>query len=299
MSRFICTIGSIFGDMKQLIVLIISNFLFLVSCAQDLPNSLLWKVEKEGGKPSYIFGTIHVLPQADFVLEEKVKVAFDESAELVMEMDMTDPALQMKMFQMMNMRDSLTLDQLLSKEDYDLLSEKLASIEGAPPLAMMNSFKPFMVATMMISEYVGSQPASFEGTLMAMSAEREMSVSGLEALEDQMGIFDSIPYADQAEDLMDMVEKSDEMKQLFADMVAQYKAEQVNELYKSTEEYMNSEEEMKYLLYDRNRNWAVKLDEMLGDKTYFIGVGAAHLGGENGIIMLLKKSGYKLTPIMD
>ncbi|MCZ4410639.1 TraB/GumN family protein [Cryomorphaceae bacterium 1068] len=284
--------------MKQLFVLL-SNLFFLFSFAQDLPNSLLWKVEKEGIQPSFIFGTIHVLPQADFQLDEKVKTAIGESDELVMEMDMSDPSLQTKMFQMMNMRDGTTLDQLLTKEQYEMLSKKLQGMEGAPPLAMLNGMKPFMVATMMLSEYVGSQPASFEMTLTSMATARQMPISGLETIEEQMAVFDSISYSDQAEDLMDMVEKGDEMKQLFADMIAQYKAEEVNALFASTEEYMASEEEMKFLLYARNENWAERLETRLGEKTLFIGVGAAHLGGEQGIITLLRERGYELTPIMD
>ncbi|MFT5903557.1 MAG: hypothetical protein ACI9O2_000410 [Flammeovirgaceae bacterium] len=284
--------------MKHLLILL-SNFFFLFSFSQDLSNSLLWKVEKEGMNSSYIFGTIHVLPKADFELDEKVKIAFGDSEELVMEMDMTDPTLETKMFQMMNMSHGMTLDQLLTEEQYEMLSKKLQSIVGVPPLALMNGFKPFMVATMMISEYVSNDPASFEMTLMSMAAAREMPVSGLESIEDQMAVFDSIPYSDQAEDLMDMVENSDEMKELFADMVAQYKAEEVNALYITTAEYMASEEEMKFLLYTRNQNWADLLETRLGQKTLFIAVGAAHLGGEKGLIALMTKQGYELTPIMD
>ena len=33
------------------------------------------------------------------------------------------------------------------------------------------------------------------------------------------------------------------------------------------------------------------------DKKCFIAVGAGHLGGENGIIRLLQKEGFYLTPI--
>ncbi|MFT4771346.1 MAG: hypothetical protein ACI83L_002790 [Cryomorphaceae bacterium] len=284
--------------MKHLLILL-SNFFFLFSFSQDLSNSLLWKVEKEGMNSSYIFGTIHVLPKADFELDEKVKIAFGDSEELVMEMDMTDPTLQTKMFQMINMSDGMTLDQLLTEEQYEMLSKKLQSIAGVPPLAMMNGFKPFMVATMMISEYVSNDPASFEMTLMSMAAAREMPVSGLESIEDQMAVFDSIPYSDQAEDLMDMVVKDGEMRELFADMVMQYKAEEINALYTTTAEYMASEEEMKFLLYTRNQNWADLLETRLGQKTLFIAVGAAHLGGEKGLITLMTKQGYELTPIMD
>jgi uncharacterized protein YbaP (TraB family) len=98
---------------------------------------------------------------------------------------------------------------------------------------------------------------------------------------------------------MDMVENSDEMKELFADMLAQYKAEEINALYTTTAEYMGSEEEMKFLLYDRNKNWAERLETRVGEKVLFIAVGAAHLGGEQGVITLLRERGYELTPIMD
>jgi uncharacterized protein YbaP (TraB family) len=164
---------------------------------------------------------------------------------------------------------------------------------------MVNGFKPFMVATMMLSEYVGSQPASFEMTLMSMASAREMPISGLETIESQMAIFDSIPYESQAEDLMEMVEEGDEMKALFADMVAQYKAEEINALYKTTEEYTDSDDEMRFMLHNRNANWAEVLEERLGEKTLFIAVGAAHLGGEEGVINLLKEQGYQMTPLMD
>lgn len=283
----------------KLFSLLLSNLLFLFSFSQDLSNSLLWKVEKEGIEPSYIFGTIHVLPQSEFELEEKVKQAMDESEELVLEIDMTDPALQTKMYQTMVMQDGMTLDKLLTEEEYSKLSEKLQSIQGAPPIAMVNGFKPFMVATMMLSEYVGSQPASFEMTLMSMASAREMPISGLETIESQMAIFDSIPYESQAEDLMEMVEEGHEMKALFADMVAQYKAEEINALYKTTEEYTDSDDEMRFMLHNRNANWAEVLEERLGEKTLFIAVGAAHLGGEEGVINLLKEQGYQMTPLMD
>ncbi|MCH2215697.1 MAG: TraB/GumN family protein [Flavobacteriales bacterium] len=285
--------------MKKLSLLIWANLFILSVVAQDLEKSLLWKIEKDGTKPSYLFGTIHVLPQEDFKLDEKVKKAFGESEELTMEMDLTDPALQTKMFQGMNMADGMTLDKLLSKEDYDALSKKVASIEGTPPFAMMNAFKPFMVATIMMSEYVGSQPASFEMALMTMANENEMSVSGLESIEYQMAVFDSIPYESQAEDLMEMVYEADKMKALFSRMVQEYKDEEVNALFTSISEYSGSESEMEFLLYKRNANWVDKLGDMLGEKTYFIGVGAGHLGGQKGVIKLLRDKGYSVTAILD
>jgi len=36
---------------------------------------------------------------------------------------------------------------------------------------------------------------------------------------------------------------------------------------------------------------------MIANKRCFIAVGAGHLGGPNGVIRLLEKEGYTLTPV--
>jgi len=51
------------------------------------------------------------------------------------------------------------------------------------------------------------------------------------------------------------------------------------------------------LLYNRNRNWIVKLKDLLPRKSMVIAVGAGHLPGENGVINLLRKEGFKVTPV--
>jgi uncharacterized protein YbaP (TraB family) len=47
----------------------------------------------------------------------------------------------------------------------------------------------------------------------------------------------------------------------------------------------------------RNRNWIPVIESMIREKSAFVAVGAAHLPGEEGVINLLKKQGYVLTPI--
>ena len=284
-------------QMKRLGIFLI-GLIPLFSVAQDEGQSLLWKVEKEGEAPSYVFGTIHVLPQSDFELDEKIRMALDESEELVLEMDMSDPTLQTRMMQMAAMSDGQTLDKLMSEEDYALLDKKLRKV-AVIPLGQVSTYKPFMISTFLLSEYVGSQPASFELALMTMASQREMPISGLESLELQMAVFDSISYKSQAEDLLEMVRDSVEMRKLFRSMIEEYKAEDMTGLYATTEDYFDSEEEMEYLLYRRNREWVETINEKFGEKTYFIAVGAAHLGGDQGLIELLRKDGYRINAIMD
>jgi uncharacterized protein YbaP (TraB family) len=62
-------------------------------------------------------------------------------------------------------------------------------------------------------------------------------------------------------------------------------------------DYFDSEKEEQILLADRNRDWIAKIGEMAKEKKSFFAVGAGHLGGEEGVITLLKAAGYKVTPI--
>lgn len=52
---------------------------------------------------------------------------------------------------------------------------------------------------------------------------------------------------------------------------------------------------MKLLIDDRNARWAKRVDAMLAQPhTYFVTVGAGHLGGPHGLPALLKTHGYKV-----
>jgi uncharacterized protein YbaP (TraB family) len=48
----------------------------------------------------------------------------------------------------------------------------------------------------------------------------------------------------------------------------------------------------------RNRNWIPEIERYLqSGHTYFVVVGAAHLGGPNGLLALLRARGYQLAQL--
>ena len=51
------------------------------------------------------------------------------------------------------------------------------------------------------------------------------------------------------------------------------------------------------LLYDRNANWAKKLQDIMTDHPVVVAVGAGHLPGEKGVINLLRQLGYTVEPV--
>ena len=265
--------------------------------AQDSENALLWKIEGNGIKTSYLYGTFHMLPQKDFVLKESVKNSFEKAELIVMEIDMDDPGLQTEMMKNTLMKDGVTLDQLISQEDYEKVSKALAAHNM--PIDAVKSMKPFLVTALMISQFIEGEPASFEGTFVQMAATQQKKLKGLESITDQLDIFDKIPYKDQAEDLLELVEERDRMSELFSQLIQSYHDQDVEGIYQLTVENTNSAEEAALILDQRNEKWIPRIGEYSADQVVFYGVGAAHLGGPNGVINLLRESNYTVTPIFE
>ncbi len=265
--------------------------------AQD--HSLLYKIEGNGIKASYLYGTIHILPQKDFLLKDKVKSAFDKAELIVMELDMDDPNMQVEMMKNALMEGNTSLDKLLDKEHYALLDAALKEALGVG-VAPFNKMKPFMVSSMLLMKFIEGQPASFEGTFTKMAKAAEKEILGLETVTEQLDIFDTIPYQDQADDIVDMLDDPDGMVDTYADMIETYKSEDITEMYDLMDSMFSGDtQKMDVMLHNRNKNWIPKIGVYAKERSTFFGVGAGHLGGDQGVVSLLRKAGYIVTAVMD
>ncbi|MEM6642577.1 MAG: TraB/GumN family protein [Bacteroidota bacterium] len=261
-----------------------------------LEDALLWKLTGPEIQEAYIFGTFHLLPEADFYLSKEVQEAFDQSEQVVMELDMDAPSLQMKMMQNMSMTDGSTLDQMLTKEEMELLDTQLQEAAGLS-VAQVNSFKPFMVETLLLPTFIEGASASYEMSFVQRAIDQKKEILGLETIGFQAALFDKIPYTDQAEDLIELLKDRKQMEVLFRSMITLYQEEDINQLYSASVEYF-SPDEVELLLHERNQNWIKNIPELAKEKPTFFAVGAGHLGGQEGIINLLKEAGYSLYPVL-
>jgi len=117
----------------------------------------------------------------------------------------------------------------------------------------------------------------------------------------QASILDSIPYKLQAEQLVNYIDNANKgneedttMKELF-DAYQKQDLEKLETLMMQTDAGISGFTDV--LLYHRNNNWVNKLKGLLPDKSLIIAVGAGHLPGEKGLINLLRKEGYTVTPV--
>lgn len=259
-------------------------------------NSLLWKIEGNGIKTSYVYGTFHLLPQSDFHVSDAVKNAIKSSEQIVMELDMDDPQMQLQLMQNMNMKDGNSIKGMINEGTYVKLDSIMKATMGASIMAF-DKVKPFFVASMLIPTMIEGKIASYEGTFVQMAKQQKKEILGLEKVADQMNIFDEIPYQQQADELTDLVEDKAKAMEVFAQMIKLYKDQDMNGLYNMFLEYYESEKELELMLHNRNANWIEPMKNFATTKSSFFAVGAGHLGGEKGVIQLLKNKGFKVTPL--
>lgn len=285
-------------NLKSVLVACICMMVFFNGKAQET-KSLLWKVEGDGIKTSYVFGTFHMLPKEDFQLKQKVKNAIESSESIVLELDMDDPNLQSEMMKESVLAEGNSLKNFMDEQEYATLDTYFNEKMGVG-MDKFVSFKPMVLSSMVMMTYLDKGFASYEGTLIEMAAAQQKEVKGLETVAFQMGMFDKQPYEEQIDDVVKLLVEDALMKDMFAEMIALYKAEDVHSLYTYMDEYFDGDIElMERLLHERNANWIPKIGTLSKDEAVFYGVGAGHLGGDKGVINLLKKEGYTVTPILE
>ncbi|MCB0548975.1 MAG: TraB/GumN family protein [Phaeodactylibacter sp.] len=269
-------------------------------------NALLWEISgKELKEPSYLFGTIHMIGKEDFFLTEATKASFGKARQVAFEIDMEDMMdftklmpLMMKAF----MANDTKLSDLLSEEDYGLVKEHFESV--GLPIMFLERIKPMFLSALggedMFNMGGGgdSQVVSYEMELMQMAQQRSMPIEGLETAEYQMSMFDSIPYKAQAEMLVESIKSGKTDDGQFQQMVELYKNQDLQGMQAMMADEasgIGGYEDL--LLVRRNRNWIPVMGEMMKLKPTFFAVGAGHLGGDEGVVALLREAGYEVKPV--
>ena len=268
------------------------------SFSQELEKSLLWKISGNGLKhDSYLFGTIHIT--CDATLDDNTLSALENTKQLYLELDMDEKSMQMQMMQHMMMKDGAKLSTLLNSEDFKTVDEFLKKNLNMSA-KLFDSFKPFMITTMLYPKMIDCPFQSVESVLMKVTEEQNEEVFGLETIEDQMKVFDNISYEIQAEELVkmakgDLEKDKDEMNK----MMKIYQNRDIEGMLKMMDDSDNkiTSDNQDVLLNNRNKNWIPIMIKTMKNKATFFGVGAGHLAGEEGVIKLLRKQGFKVEAV--
>ena len=271
---------------------------FVTKAQTPLEKTLLWQITGPGiSKPSYLYGTIHLICPDDIVVSTELRSRFYSTKQLYLELDMDDPTLLTKTMSLMMMKNDTTLKQLLPQQQYDSVAAAFKKVSGFS-IEMMQTMKPQLLESVIYPSLLGCTGAeAWEQKFMQLAKANNMEIKGLEKAEDQLKIFDAIPYKVQAEEFAQTLLNIDSIKHGFNEMVELYKQKDLDALCTMLNNDDQLSEYDDLLLTNRNEKWIPVIIEQVKTEPAFFAVGAAHLGGENGVINLLRKNGYTVEPV--
>ena len=272
--------------------------LFATFHASGLDAQLLWKVTKDNDeKPSYLFGTIHIVPEKQFVVWPVVDSAFHASSTLVMEMDLEMSASEMlQAAKQMSLPESKTLEAYIPKEKFERIRtyciDSLAWKKRK--FNRYSRMKPFFFSSLVLSAQLG-KVKGYEQYFSSQAKRKKIPVLGLETLQQQMEALDAISIEEQAvaldESIVSGRAEYDNMLKVYLNRDLETLGKQMAE----NDEMMDGFSAE--LLTKRNKNWVPLLQKWMSEEPIFVAVGAGHLPGEDGLINLLKSEGYRVEPL--
>ena len=262
-------------------------------------NTLLWKVSgKDLKKPSFLFGTFHLLCKDDIHFSDPFKKVIATVDTIYMEMDMDDPTVMLSGMMYMNMKDGKTLKDLYTPVEYKRL-EAYFSDSLKMPMMLFQKAKPYFLVALLYPRMMDcASPSGVEQEIIKIAKDEKKSINGLETMQLQASVFDSIPYEWQAKELLKNMDSFPKYKKEFKDMVQVYKNQNMDSLEKMmTKSEFGGDEFGEVLLGNRNRNWVHQLNSIMKKNSVLVAVGAGHLPGKDGLIELLRKEGYTVEPL--
>lgn len=271
----------------------------------------LWKIEKEGLEPSFLFGTMHMTDPRVVTLPPEAQAAFDNSSTVVIET--TDVLDQAKMAaslfaapDLMMFTDKTTLPSLMSPDDVKLVEAGLK--DRGIPLASVIKMKPWMLSAMialpaceMARKAAGEPMLDINLAKQAKAAGKE--IGGLETAKSQLEAMASLPLEFHVEGLVETIRLGKQVDDVIETMIVIYDKGETGLFWPFMRAalpaaktgdagYAAFEETM---ITARNGVMATNAGPFIAKGKAFIAVGALHLPGDEGVIEKLRQLGYTVT----
>lgn len=265
--------------------------------AEKLENSLIWEITGNGlEKPSYLFGTVHIIDSVYFFMDEIVKEKIESSDKVVFEIDMDQPDFQQKSIAPSMMEDK-TLDAVLTKKEYEKVDSFFLKKFGFSIIHLKN-MKPFYISGAIEALSLPKSAKSYEAEFMKIAHNKEIEVLGISTIEAEGKCINSIPLKTQVELLLQSIDDYDKFVADRAERMKLFKNQDIEALYKVfTKDIKDNETVFNALFPNRHDIWIPNMKELMNKHSCFFAVGVGHLPGKQGVIELLRKEGYTLKPI--
>jgi len=263
----------------------------------------MWQID--GASNSiYLLGSIHMLREKDHPIPSAIYAAYAQAEALIMEIDMDDidPVAEQALATELGLiQDGRALPDLMGPELYaeaESLAQKLQI-----PLKLLDKSEPWYAAInveMMLLMRIGFSPMhGIEFHLSEFAKRDNKEIFGLETTRQQLEFLDGLSPETQRDLLIQTLSESRKLTEVMDELVDARRYGDIEFLEKSLLVDMQEIDELhQTIVVNRNRNWVVKIQELLREKDdYLIIVGALHLVGKEGVPNLLSQRGLEVRQL--
>jgi|ERR1035437_3556053 uncharacterized protein YbaP (TraB family) len=282
---------------RTTIISLLVTLIFLFTTNLFSQNTLLWEISGNGlSAPSYLFGTIHIADKRAYQFNDSVLPKLNECQAFAMEINM-DSVDETSLLGKMMIEDGKTLEDIYSKKDYKMIKAALKKSTGFD-ISLFNSVKPFVILTMIEA----SKPAksSMEDALdiylSKQAKDKGKKVIGIETIDEQMDVISKMPPG-MVIDYIKNMGKQDKMTEQLIDAYSLQQLDKIKSIMDNSGNALGAEFN-KEILTKRNYIMADRISTFIASETLFIAIGSGHLPGDEGVISLLKKKGFTVSPII-
>ena len=285
--------------------------------AEPTKHPFLWKIEGAGEVPSWLYGTMHVADPRVTALPDEVWLAILDSDALYTELPM-NAGMVIQTLGEVFLPPGTTLEDVLPAELYERLAAFLR--KKGMPIRAFRGMKPWVLNMTLELQGLGPDPGSGEeafdpSTLMALDGklynialEEGKDVGGVETVEEQVAVFDSLSFEEQAEMLRKTLERLEGgaapesgMEHMIQVYLSGDEEEAMRVFFGDPEEETPTARRLRIELLDKRNvrmaDRAAALMEEHPERGFFFAFGAGHMPGPAGVVELLRKKGYRVTRI--
>jgi uncharacterized protein YbaP (TraB family) len=288
--------------------------------AAEPARPFLWKVERDGQSPAWLFGTIHVPDARVQALPPAVRTAFASADRLVTEIPL-DLDAQLAVAQALLLPPDQQLRDILGADRFARLAAVIrTALDDETPavstvvLAALDRLKPWAAMTQLaLVEYLPdllSGRPSLDARLFSDARDAGKQLSALETVAEQAGVFDVFTVDEQVALLDTALAQAEAAARTDARpgrlLVDRYLAGDAAGLHAAVDEQAPDDPALArkfahVLLDDRNRRMVDRFEALRAahpDDVMFVAIGTLHLVGDASVPTLLEARGYRVARVI-
>lgn len=272
------------------------------AASEPFARGLLWRLDRPGIAPSWVFGTLHSNDPRVRALPAPVVSAFSQARTFAMEIFWSEAGDE-QFYEAMQFDDGRLLAPLVGNAAYAKLREELDG--AAPPEEALARTKPWAALFRIAAARSAGNGPTLDRSLLTAARERKMTIIGLEWLDEQIAALDAIPMETQVALLRHALDHRVELDAQIEPTILAWLRRDLVALANINRTAAGGDRDLRrhyevltqHLVSNRSALMAHRLFLPLKRGRVFVAVGALHLYGANGLLAQLREQGYRVRRV--